>query len=392
MLDGLEQFNGRLESLPAYFERLKTVLRPRVLPPGGAPLQVLRKRTAVNFDVEWADAAEGGGAVAWDAVTDKPATFPPSTHNHNDLYSLLGHNHAGVYAIVGHDHAGVYALVDHNHSGVYALIDHNHSGVYATVSHDHAGVYSAVGHDHAGVYATVGHGHAQLHDRVHAITSADDHTATAHRIFYSNGSGVVTELAFGTSGQYLKSNGTTSAPSWETPAGGTADWNQWELFRSLDADVSGTNGTGAQQWFPTNGQVAVTADQYQFEGFLYLTTGAKSHTVGVSFGGTATVAMGVYNAHGQRAAAQGINATQNSGFIRSAGSFATNRVIGASGTTAGGWYWVQGIVRFSASGTFIPQFTFSAAPGTPITVHAGTWFGMTKIKTGSGDVTRGTWT
>jgi len=43
---------------------------------------------------------------------------------------------------------------------------------------------------------------------------------TAWRLFYSDGDGDVTELAFGTSGQYLKSNGATSAPSWATPGGG----------------------------------------------------------------------------------------------------------------------------------------------------------------------------
>lgn len=45
---------------------------------------------------------------------------------------------------------------------------------------------------------------------------------TAWRLFYSNTDGDVTELAFGTSGQYLKSNGATSAPTWATP-GGTGD-------------------------------------------------------------------------------------------------------------------------------------------------------------------------
>ena len=39
---------------------------------------------------------------------------------------------------------------------------------------------------------------------------------TPWRIFYSNGSGDVTALSFGTSGQYLKSNGASSAPSWDT--------------------------------------------------------------------------------------------------------------------------------------------------------------------------------
>lgn len=40
--------------------------------------------------------------------------------------------------------------------------------------------------------------------------------ATAHRTFYSNGTGDIAELAHGTSGKYLMSNGATSAPSWET--------------------------------------------------------------------------------------------------------------------------------------------------------------------------------
>lgn len=42
---------------------------------------------------------------------------------------------------------------------------------------------------------------------------------TAWRVFYSNGSGDVTELALGADGTFLKSNGTTSAPSFATPAG-----------------------------------------------------------------------------------------------------------------------------------------------------------------------------
>lgn len=44
---------------------------------------------------------------------------------------------------------------------------------------------------------------------------------TAWRLFYSNGDGDVTELTLGTSGQYLKSTGTTTAPTWDTPAGGS---------------------------------------------------------------------------------------------------------------------------------------------------------------------------
>jgi hypothetical protein len=70
----------------------------------------------------------------------------------------------------------------------------------------------------AGTVATGDHTHTQLHDRSHAITSTSDHTAGNHKVFYSNGSGEVVELALGDSGKVLQSNGATSAPTWETPA------------------------------------------------------------------------------------------------------------------------------------------------------------------------------
>ena len=90
---------------------------------------------------------------------------------------------------------------------------------------------------------------------------------TAHRLFYSDGSGDVQELAFGSSGQYLKSNGTTSAPSWDTPAGGggggittvgtfsgSAQTDGATIsgstitFGPASATVPGMVGTSAQSW------------------------------------------------------------------------------------------------------------------------------------------------
>src|SRR3990167_6689781 len=43
---------------------------------------------------------------------------------------------------------------------------------------------------------------------------------TAWRVFYYNGSGDVTELAFGASGTVLQSNGAAAAPTWETAGAG----------------------------------------------------------------------------------------------------------------------------------------------------------------------------
>lgn len=46
---------------------------------------------------------------------------------------------------------------------------------------------------------------------------------TAWRIFYSNADGDVTELALGSDGEYLKSNGAAAAPTWATPSGAAHD-------------------------------------------------------------------------------------------------------------------------------------------------------------------------
>jgi hypothetical protein len=61
---------------------------------------------------------------------------------------------------------------------------------------------------------------SRFHDRSHAITSTSDHTAGNWKVFHSNGSGQLVELALGANDTFLKSNGASAAPSFATPAGG----------------------------------------------------------------------------------------------------------------------------------------------------------------------------
>jgi hypothetical protein len=65
-----------------------------------------------------------------------------------------------------------------------------------------------------GVLSATGGGYTNL-------TSFVDQTAW--RLFYSDGSGDVKDLALGSDGEFLKSNGATSVPSWGTPTGGAHD-------------------------------------------------------------------------------------------------------------------------------------------------------------------------
>ena len=66
---------------------------------------------------------------------------------------------------------------------------------------------------------------------------------TAWRVFYSNGSGDVTELALGADGTYLKSNGTTSAPSFATPAGVGGGIVRSIIITSGNYTAGATSGT-----------------------------------------------------------------------------------------------------------------------------------------------------
>lgn len=64
---------------------------------------------------------------------------------------------------------------------------------------------------------------------------------TAWRVFYSDGSGDVKELALGSDGEYLKSNGASLAPSWSTPSGAAHD------AVTLGADADAVLGLSTQQ-------------------------------------------------------------------------------------------------------------------------------------------------
>lgn len=93
---------------------------------------------------------------------------------------------------------------------------------------------------------------------------------TAWRVFYSNGSGDVTELALGADGTFLKSNGAAVAPSFAVPAGsgdvskvGTPVNNQvgvWTGDGTIEGDTALTFDTATDTL--STGIVTVTDDAY----------------------------------------------------------------------------------------------------------------------------------
>jgi len=75
-------------------------------------------------------------------------------------------------------------------------------------------------------------------------------TTGNHKLFYSNGSGVIQELALGDSGKVLTSNGASAAPTFETPSGGGAaiEIDQAAWIETDGVDATGTLGDPAKPY------------------------------------------------------------------------------------------------------------------------------------------------
>lgn len=117
---------------------------------------------------------------------------------------------------------------------------------------------------------------SRFHDRSHAITSTSDHTAGNWKVFHSNGSGQLVELALGADGTYLKSNGASLAPSFATPAGGGSS------ITGTGIAYVRTSGNGGNDTTGTIGDPSkpyATAQEAWNDGARVFELGAGSYTI-----------------------------------------------------------------------------------------------------------------
>lgn len=158
------------------------------------------------------------------------------------------------------------------------------------------------------------------------------------------------------------------------------------IFKTLTAAAAYTNNTSAQPWFPSAGAATVSGTTtYLMEGLLLQGNGVTSHTVGLSFGGTATLTSVAYAAWAVAAVANTTATASNSTYVAQA----TNTVVTAAITAATTAIAIQGLIRINAAGTLIPQFQFSAAPGAG-NVNANTYFQLVPLGSNT-VVSQGTW-
>ena len=177
---------------------------------------------------------------------------------------------------------------------------------------------------------------------------------------------------------------------YSTPAGRGVSPSM--MFYRLNADLAGASVNTAQNLFGV-GVTLQASTVYAFECGLALskTAGTVSHSIGLGFGGTATLNNILYT---------GIWVTltaalpQTSNVCNSiAINTASNTSITSTAATALRLFYsmFSGTVSVNAGGTFIPQYTLSAAPGGAYSTAAGSYFRIWPIGAAGSNVSVGPW-
>lgn len=163
-----------------------------------------------------------------------------------------------------------------------------------------------------------------------------------------------------------------------------------KIFR-LNANLAGANVNTVQKIFGVGCTLdASTVYAFRMEFTLTKSAGITSHRVGIGYGGTATLNnfFATY-VHNQTAIAPAtVSATVNWTTNSAANANLTGNITTASTHFR---FRIAGTVSINASGTFIPQYTLSAAPGGAYSTVLGSYIEIWPIGAAGADVNVGTW-
>jgi hypothetical protein len=161
-----------------------------------------------------------------------------------------------------------------------------------------------------------------------------------------------------------------------TPQGTQRGVIPGQQFYRLNANLAGADAATAQSTFGV-GVTLSASTVYAFECLYILskTAGATSHTVAMGFGGTATI-NNIIAFHLNREFGSSLPIANNTTTNNAVTNTATSLVLTGAITNATEQVYgrIQGTVSVNAAGTFIPQYTLSAAPGGAYSTLAGSYF------------------
>jgi hypothetical protein len=165
-----------------------------------------------------------------------------------------------------------------------------------------------------------------------------------------------------------------------------------QFFR-LDSALAGANVNTAQSVLGV-GVTLSSSTVYAFEAVYALSksAGTTSHTMGLGFGGAATINnigyqltekfnVNTFTTVSYSDVVELFISTASSTTINTASASATLNLV----------FLIKGTVSVNAGGTFIPQYTLSAAPGGAYTTAAGSYFMIYPIGASGANVNVGTW-
>ena len=166
------------------------------------------------------------------------------------------------------------------------------------------------------------------------------------------------------------------------------------FYYRLDSNLTGANVNTAQSIFGV-GVTLAASTVYGFDAVYTFTksAGATSHTIGLGYGGTASLNNIMWRGEGMadnNALPFARTNTTSSLFasISSSNLVVTDaRASAASSAT----FRIFGTVSINAGGTFIPQYTLSAAPGGAYSTVAGSYIRFVPIGTAGSASSQGTW-
>ena len=177
-----------------------------------------------------------------------------------------------------------------------------------------------------------------------------------------------------------------------TPVGTQRGIVPTQQYYRLESSLVGTNGTSAQSLFGV-GVTLSSSTVYEFEIVVDLSrsAGSTSHTIALGFAGTATVNNILYQGYTNQ-----LGSATPSGQSNSAGSFVGNSttatvLTAAITTNSTNYFAVKGTVSVNAGGTFIPQYTLSAAPGGAYSTAAGSYIRINPLSASGAATNVGTW-
>lgn len=236
--------------------------------------------------------------------------------------------------------------------------------------------------------------------------------STTGLVYSADASGVLELQSNGTTGLSINSGGKVvlANTALSTANAGTLEYDGGELYFTplgtqrglipgmqyyrLNTGVTGLNATGEQKFFGVD--VSLSANTvYVFESVIaqIKTAGTTNHVTSISFGGTATVNNIGYLCQNQYDATASTTIPYSGSVINTWISTVNSTAISGGSVSAYAirYYHIRGTVSINAGGTFIPQYSLSAAPGGAYTTQIGSYFLIYPIGAAGSNTNIGTW-